>query len=88
MKTKSGFMLREVAGSYVVVAVGGRSEEFNGMVNLNASGALLWKTLEKGADRDGLIRVLLDHYDVSEDQAAQDVDKFIGIVTENAFVEN
>lgn len=88
MRVKDGFMLREVADSYVVVAVGERSNEFNGMVNLNVSGALLWKTLEKGADRESLIQVLLDNYEVSEEQATNDVNKFITIVTQNNFVED
>lgn len=87
MKIKDGFMLREVAGSYVVVAVGKRSQEFNGMVNLNASGAFLWRTLEQGTDREGLIEALLADYDVSKEQAAEDVDSFIAKITENGFVE-
>lgn len=87
MKIKSGFMLREVAGSYVVVAVGDRSHEFIGMVNLNESGAFLWKALERGSDGDALVRALLENYDVSEEQAVADVDKFITIVSENGFVE-
>ena len=87
MKIKNGFMLREVAGSHVVVAVGDRTKEFNGMVNLNASGAFLWRTLEQGSDREGLIEALLDNYDVSKEQATDDVDSFIARITENGFVE-
>ena len=88
MKIKEGFMLREVAGSYVVVAVGARSEEFNGMVNLNSTGAFLWKSLEKGADRKGLIQALLNEYEVSEEQATKDVERFLDIVTTNNFAED
>ena len=88
MKIKSGFMMREVAGSYVAVAVGARSAEFNGMVNLNETGAFLWKALEQGADREQLIQALLDHYEVSEEQAMNDVDKFIGMAVENGFAED
>lgn len=87
MKLRSGFILREVAGSYVVVAVGERSNEFNGMVNLNGSGAFLWELLEQGIDKEGMIQALLDTYDVSEEQATADIEKFITIVTENNFVE-
>ena len=87
MKIKNGFILREVAGSYVVVAVGERSKEFNGMVNLNASGAFLWRTLEQGADREGLIEALLANYDVSKEQATEDVDGFIAKITASDFVE-
>lgn len=87
MKIKEGFMLREVAGSYVVVAVGTRSEEFNGMVNLNSTGAFLWKCLEKGGDKESLTQALLDEYEVSEELAAKDVERFLDIVTTNHFAE-
>ena len=88
MKIKEGFILREVAGSYVAVAVGERSNEFNGMVNLNASGAFLWQPAEKGCGRRDMLQALLDNYEVSEKQAEQDVDKFISIVKENGLVED
>ena len=41
MKIKDGFMIREVAGSYVVVPVGKRADEFNGMVHWNETGSFL-----------------------------------------------
>ncbi|MCI5730005.1 MAG: PqqD family protein [Eubacterium sp.] len=87
MKIKEGFMLREVAGSYVVVAVGKRSEQFNGMVNLNETGAFLWKLVEQGASRDELLNSLLEAYEVEREKAEQDVDKFISILQQNDFVE-
>ncbi len=87
MKIKSGFMLRQVANSFVVVAVGARSEEFNGMVNLNATGAFLWKETQKGAERDELVEALLEQYDVTRELAERDVDRFIAILKENQFAE-
>lgn len=87
MKIKEGFMLREVAGSYVVVAVGKRSEQFNGMVNLNETGAFLWKLVEQGASRDELLNSLLEAYEVEREKAEQDVDKFISVLQQNDFVE-
>lgn len=77
MTIKNDFVLREVAGSYVAVAVGAASVDFNGMLTLNESGALLWRILERGAGRDGLISALTDEYDVDAEQAARDADKFI-----------
>ena len=87
MKIKEGFMLREVAGSYVVVAVGKRSEQFNGMVNMNETGAFLWKLVEQGASRDELLNSLLETYEVEREKAEQDVDKFISVLQQNNFVE-
>ena len=69
MKVKEGFILRTIAGSNIVVPVGEASEEFNGMITLNDSGAFLWKQLEKGTDIDGMVKALLGEYDVDEKTA-------------------
>ena len=42
MKIKDGFVLEEVGGSYLAVAVGECAGNFNGMVRLNGTGAFLW----------------------------------------------
>ncbi|MBE5749593.1 MAG: PqqD family protein [Clostridiales bacterium] len=77
MKIKEGFILREVAGSYIVVAVGSAVKEFNGVINLNETGAFLWKILEKGAEKEDLISALLAEYEVEEELATKDIEKFI-----------
>ena len=60
MKVKKDFLLRQVAGSWVAVAVGAQSVDFDGMLTLNESGALLWRALEQGADRRALTQALTD----------------------------
>ncbi len=77
MKIKSGYILRNVAGSYIVVAVGDRVKEFNGIINLNETSAFLWKLLEKGATEEELVTALLDEFDVAEEVAKSDVKTFI-----------
>ena len=77
MKLKNDFVLREVAGSWVVLPTGEATVDFNGMLSLNDSGALLWKALESGADRQGLIDALLAEYEVTPDVASADVDAFL-----------
>ena len=76
MKIKDGFILREVAGSYIVVAVGERVKTFNGIINLNETGAFLWKTAEKDASEDALVTALLNEYEVDEQTARKDVKAF------------
>ena len=87
MKIKEGFILREVAGNYIVVAVGDAVKGFNGVINLNETGAFLWRILEKGSDKKGLLDALLSEYDVSEDIAAKDVKTFIDKLTEAGLVK-
>ena len=77
MKIKQGFILREVAGNYIVVAVGSAVKEFNGVINLNETGAYLWKKLQDGTDEEGLVKALLEEYEVEEDLARKDVKAFV-----------
>lgn len=80
MTIKENFVLRQVAGSYVVVAVGEASVDFNGMLTLNESGALLWRTLERGADRTSLVAALTSEYEVDEARASHDADEFVDML--------
>ena len=74
MKIKSGFMLRSIAGCKIVVAVGKRTSEFQGIINLNDTGAFLWERLEQGASEDELVNAILEAYtDVDEPLARKSV---------------
>ena len=78
MQIKSGYILREIAGNYIVVSVG----ETGGMMSLTETGALLFKLLVKGATEEELLSALLDEYDVDEKVAKEDVDAFINKLKE------
>ena len=87
MKIKKGFMLREVAGNYVVVAVGEASKSFNGVINLNETGAFLWKKLAEGIEENELVKQLLNEYEVSEEIAQNDVKVFVNKLKEADILE-
>ena len=77
MKIKEGFILRNVAGSYVVVPIGEATLDFNGMMSLNETGAFLIGKLIEGTDKEQLIEDLMSEYAVDKELAAKDVEDFI-----------
>ena len=77
MKIKDDFILRKVADSYVVVPVNKMTLDFNGIINLNETGAFLFERLQQGAEREELISALLEEYDVTPERAAADIDIFL-----------
>ena len=77
MKIKDGFILREVAGNFIVVAVGNAVKKFNGVITLNEVGAFLWKKLSDGATEAELVDAVLEDYEVERQVAEQDVKAFI-----------
>jgi hypothetical protein len=77
MKIKENLMLRQIAGSWIIVPVGEMVVEFNGLMNLSESGAFLWKLLESGTEVDDLVKGLLSEYNIDEETAKADVTEFI-----------
>ena len=75
MKIKEGYLLKEVAGNHVVIPVGNVS--FNGMLNLNETGVLIWKKLENGCEESDLVAAFLAEYDVTEERAKEDISIFV-----------
>ena len=87
MKIKDGFILREVAGSYLVVAVGNAVKEFGGIVNLNETGAFLWRLLEKSSTESEMVDALLNEYEVDRETDEKDVKAFVEKLTEAKLVK-
>ena len=86
MKIKEGFILREVAGSYIVVAIGEAVKTYNGLITLNETSAFLWNVLVKGATEDELVNALLSEYEVEKEVAVKGVKAFINKLVEAKLV--
>ena len=87
MKIKEGFMLRELAGQWVVVPIGNAVVDMNCIITLSSSGALLWKELEKGVeDSSALVDVLLNEYEVEHETAVQDCEDFIDQLNDKGMI--
>ena len=71
MRIKNGFFMREVAGKYVVVPVGAQTNEFKGMI----------------LTEDALTEMMLDQYEMTEEQAKNDVHTFVTRLLEAGILE-
>lgn len=87
MQIKSGFMLREIAGQSVVVPLGARVVEFNGILTLSESGALLWRELEKNSSVEEMVELLLSEYDIDRETARNDVEEFLKSMADTSIIE-
>ena len=87
MKIKKGFVLRVVGGEHVVVPVGEMSKTFHGMINLNETGAFLWRFFSEEHSIDEGVEALLGEYDVEEELARADVMRFAETLLQNGFAE-
>ena len=87
MKLKKNFVLRQVAGTWVVLPLGAETVNFSGMLQLNDSGAMLWRVLEAGGDQEALVNALLGEYDVTREQAEADVQEFLAKLTQTGCMQ-
>ena len=87
MKLSEKFVLRQVAGNWVVLPLSDATVNFNGMLKLNESGVLLWRLLEQGKDREALAEMLTTVYDVSLEEALSDVDEFVNKLSRVGCIE-
>ena len=87
MKIKDGFVLKKVGDSAIVVAVGKRAKEFNGIISLNETAEFLWNNLEKAQNAEELSELLFAEYDVSKEKALDSCEKFIAKVREANIID-
>ena len=87
MKLKEGFVLRKVADTYIVVAVGAEAKKHNVMITLNETGSLLWEKLSEGAEKNDLVNAILEEYEIDEATASADVDRFLEKVLSQGLIE-
>ena len=87
MKIKNGFILRQIADTYIVVAVGEEAKKANVMITLNETGGFLWEKLSEGATEEDLVKAILGEYEIDEGTAKADVAAFVQKVKDNGLVE-
>lgn len=87
MKIKEGFLLRQVAGNYVVVPVGDEAVEFNGVVTINESGKFIWDLLQEDIEKEELLAKFIEEYSLSEEEAKEDIRVFIQTLLDNKIAE-
>jgi len=78
MKLKEDFMLREVAGQWLLVPIGDSVINVNGIVTLSESGVTIWKSLENEiTDENELANALMEEYEIDQATALESVREFL-----------
>lgn len=90
MKLKDGLILREVAGQYVIVPTGKRVQEVTNIVYISSSAAYLWEYMKDHEfEKEDLVKRIMEHYTgVTEEKAAEDVEKFLKILADNNIMDD
>ena len=87
MKVQKDFVLREIAGDYVIIPTGKTVLTFNGLITVNEVGADLWKMLQSEVSFDDLLKGILETYDVDEETAREDIQEFLDTLIEGGILD-
>ena len=86
MRVNGEFVLREIAGDYIIIPTGKAVLNFNGLITVNEVGVSLWKLLQNDVTLDDLVRGILDEYDVEENVAREDIQEYLEILEQGGIL--
>ena len=73
MKTKDGFILREMCGEYIISGEGLEHINFNKLISLNSTAAFLWNAVVgKEFTAESMAQLLVDEYGIDMELALKD----------------
>ena len=87
MKIKGEYLLREVVGETILVPVGKTALEYNGMIIINETGALIWKALEQHLTEQETLEKMMDAFEVDIDEASADLQEFLTYLKSVGLIE-
>lgn len=82
---KPGYVAREIAGEYIAVPVD--SSCGSHIVVLNPVSKFLWDELKEEKSFDELLNAILGSYDVSKEEAENDLKEFLMQLIENGLLK-
>lgn len=87
MKIVKEFILREIAGEWVLVPTGETTQEFNGLITMSDTARFIWENIESAESLDDMIKMVFEEYEIDEETARQDVVRFVSQLAQNGFIE-
>ncbi len=71
------YIHRQVAGQHMLISVGEGIADFNGYIQLNETASFIWDQLKEPRSLPELTAALSAEYEISTEQAAEDVNDFV-----------
>ena len=87
MKIKDGFIMKNVAGSNVVLPLGERQEEVKGIITFNDVGADVFNMLDGTNSVEAIVTKIAKDYDAPYETVEADVNKLIEKMRVHGLIE-
>ena len=87
MKIKGEYVLREIAGEYILIPIGKTALEMNGMITMDEVGVTIWRGLEEAKNEEEILQIILEAYEVEKEVALADMKEFMKKLLDAGLVE-
>ena len=77
MKLKQKFVLREIADDFILIPIQEADDNFCGIITLNETSAFIWKQIEERRDKEQILELLMQEYNVDKETAIEDIEVFL-----------
>ena len=85
MKIKEGYILKSVAGSYVIVPVS--NPHFKAIISVNDTGAFIFNQLKDERNIDALVKEVVNEYEIDEQSAKEDVKAYVDALSKAGLLD-
>lgn len=83
---RSGYVVREVAGEFLLIPVTAQEDLPGQMAVMNETGAFLWEQLQQERTMEQLLMAMMSEYDVSREEARADIEEFVTMLKKHQLI--
>ena len=88
MKAREGFILRNLAGEYLLMPKGEKIKSYDSVVLMNELSAFVWGKMQNPVTQSDLLEAVLNEYDVDEKTAREDLDGLLAELKEAGVIDD
>lgn len=77
MKLSNNWKLKKLGDEAILMPIGQNAYDLRSVINLNTTSVELFELLQQGKEEKDLVNYLTSNYEVSEEEASNDVHEFI-----------
>ena len=88
LKVNEHYVLKEVAGEFMLVYQDASNVDFSKVITLNELGVLIFKAVGEGKNEEDIVAAILKEYDIDEETVRKDVTEFVKKLKELEIIIN
>ena len=87
MKLKGDYQIKEISGQPVAIYCHGDTADLRQAISLSGCAKTIFEALLIGSDKEGLIQLLIQNYNISQQEAKKDVEDLLAFLQNNNLLD-